>query len=365
MFDVSVQRLHKIFPGGVKAVDNVSFNLEREKTITLLGHSGSGKSTVLRCIAGLETPTSGEIYIQNNQVFNSEIKINVPCEKRELGMVFQSYAIWPHLNVYENIAFGMKVHKMSTSQIKERVGKVLELVNLSGYEKRFPSQLSGGEQQRVVLARSIGYNPKLLLLDEPLANLDAKLRERMRHELREIQREIKTTMVYVTHDQSEALVLSDTIAVMDKGKIIQMGSPEEVVDSPATPAVALFIGDNNVLNNLEDLSCFGTTCRVVDVDLGVLDCGELRGEGEQYFAYFDASSLKLTDTPEGRNTWEGRVVRASRMGYQYDLSVMVGNKELKALIISQNKTIDKGDQILLSVDPESVKVQRWDEKHDQ
>lgn len=361
MYDVVVNNLTKVFGGEVTAADSVSFQVEEQQTATLLGYSGSGKSTVLRCIAGLETPEKGEIRIKDQLVFSAEKSVNLPCEKRNLGMVFQNYAVWPHLTVFENVAFGMKIRKYASSEIKKRVKNILELVNLGGYENRYPSQLSGGQQQRVALARSIVYDPQLLLLDEPLANLDARLREKMRHELREIQKEIKTTMVYVTHDQSEALVLSDVMAVMDQGKIVQFAPPEEILHYPATPTVAAFIGNNNVLSAVEEMKVSGDRWCATIRELGQVVCGEVNGNGEKVFVYFDASQVELVDSTlaEDTNHWRGEVTRVARIGYQYDLSLDINGVEVRVLTVYDRGEIRIGDQLSIRVDPEKVKAQRW------
>ena len=225
--------------GEVTAVDGVSLNIQRGDLVTLLGPSGCGKTTTLRLIAGFEFPTSGRILL-DGQAIN-----DLPPHKREMSMVFQSYAIFPHLNVFENIAYGLNVQKRSRDEIKRRVAKVLELVELTGLENRAPNQLSGGQQQRVALARALVMEPKVLLMDEPLSNLDAKLREQMRTEIRRIQKSLGITSVYVTHDQVEAMTLSDQVVVMNKGKIEQIGTPTEIYRRPATRFVADFIGRAN------------------------------------------------------------------------------------------------------------------------
>jgi len=208
--------------------------------ITLLGPSGCGKTTMLRIIAGFEKPTSGELYIDDQLVSGG--KTFVPPEKRGIGMVFQSYAVWPHMNVYDNVAYPLHIQKKSKEQIKAAVGKVLEIVHLSQYAERLPSQLSGGQQQRVALARALVAEPKLLLLDEPLSNLDAKLRESMRFEIKEIQQRTGITVVYVTHDQTEAMAMSDRIFLINSGVVQQCGSPQEIYNQPANQFVADFLG---------------------------------------------------------------------------------------------------------------------------
>jgi len=241
---LTLENITKVFPPRgagteVTAVRDVNLDIEKGELVTLLGPSGCGKTTTLRMIAGFEFPTVGSITLDGQKI-NS-----LPPHKREMSMVFQSYAIFPHLTVFENIAYGLNVQRLSKSVIKERVNKVLELVHLEGYGDRAPTQLSGGQQQRVALARALIMEPKVLLMDEPLSNLDAKLREEMRSEIRRIQKEMNITSVYVTHDQIEAMTLSDRIVVMNLGLIEQIGTPVEIYRFPNSRFVADFIGRAN------------------------------------------------------------------------------------------------------------------------
>src|ERR671935_952752 len=234
----------------IRAADDVAFEVPQGKLFTLLGPSGCGKTTTLRSIAGLERPRQGEIAVGTDIVYSSARGIFVPPNQRGLGMVFQSYAIWPHMTVYENAAFPLRVgrRKFSRREIEERVNRVLATVDLSEMAGREATKLSGGQQQRLALARALVMEPRLLLLDEPLSNLDAKLRERMRFELKRLQRDLGITTVYVTHDQSEALALSHSIAVMNRGRIEQIGAPREIYERPANQFVADFIGTTNFLD---------------------------------------------------------------------------------------------------------------------
>jgi iron(III) transport system ATP-binding protein len=231
--------------GGIR---DASFTLPDGAFFTLLGPSGCGKTTTLRSIAGLETPDSGRVTLDGRVLFDGA-GINVPMNKREIGMVFQSYAIWPHMTVAENVAFPLTVGgaKVSRTDVAKRVAEALETVDLAGYQTRPATRLSGGEQQRVALARAIVRAPRLLLLDEPLSNLDAQLREEMRTELKRLQRQIGVTTIYVTHDQAEALALSDTIAVLSRGRIAQIGNPRDIYSQPANEFVARFMGGTNLL----------------------------------------------------------------------------------------------------------------------
>jgi iron(III) transport system ATP-binding protein len=241
---IQIERVTKRF-GSVTAVRELTLEIRDREFVTLLGPSGCGKTTLLRLIAGFMTPDEGSIRVGSRTL--STPSAVVPPERRGMGMVFQNYAVWPHKTVYQNVAFGLEVRKVSRADAQARVSRVLELVNLGGLEGRFPSELSGGQQQRVALARSLVVEPDILLLDEPLSNLDAKLRERMRWELKELQRRTGITFVYVTHDQSEAMALSDRIAVMHGGEIMQLGAPRLVYTRPANKTVADFMGLVNLL----------------------------------------------------------------------------------------------------------------------
>ena len=244
---IRVTDLVKIYPNGkVRAVDGVSFHVDEGEFYTLLGPSGCGKTTSLRCIAGLERPDGGAIELDGVAVVSD--RVFVPTYRRNIGMVFQSYAVWPHMTVFENVAFPLRVggQRLKKAVVQERIDKALTLVGLDQYATRMATQLSGGQQQRLSLARAIVREPKVLLLDEPLSNLDAKLRERMRGELSVIQRRLGVTTLFVTHDQIEALSMSDRIAVMDSGRIVQEGRPQEIYHRPANEFVASFIGSTNL-----------------------------------------------------------------------------------------------------------------------
>ena len=244
MAGISLEHVVKRF-GELAAVDDVSLEIADREFVTLLGPSGCGKTTLLRLIAGFVAPDAGTVRV-DGRVLSTPSAV-VPPERRGMGMVFQNYAIWPHKTVYENVAFGLDVRKVPRAEARTRVMKILEAVNLGGLDSRYPSQLSGGQQQRVALARSLVVEPSILLLDEPLSNLDAKLRERMRWELKDLQRRTGITFVYVTHDQSEAMALSDRIAVMHQGRLQQCGPPREVYARPANRTVADFMGLVNLL----------------------------------------------------------------------------------------------------------------------
>jgi putative spermidine/putrescine transport system ATP-binding protein len=240
MTEVSIERLTRTY-GSVNAVDGISMKIADAEFISLLGPSGCGKTTTLKMIAGFEDVTAGAIRFDGNDV------VDVPAEKRDIGMVFQNYALFPHMTVEQNLAFGLEMRKVPRQEMRERIARVLDMVQLTGFEARYPRQLSGGQQQRVALGRALVIEPRILLLDEPLANLDAKLREEMRVFIRDLQRRVGITTVYVTHDQAEAMSMSDRVVVMFKGRIAQVGTPTEIYERPRTLEVAQFVGQVNLI----------------------------------------------------------------------------------------------------------------------
>ncbi len=246
MSSVIIERLHKDF-GGHVVLPHFDLHIKEAEFVVILGPSGCGKTTVLRCLAGLERPTAGRIVVGGDVVQDVEAGISVPTQKRGLGLVFQSYALWPHMNVFENIAYPLRVRRLGREAIFRKTIDILDLVGLDGLAERSPAELSGGQQQRVALARALVASPRVLLLDEPLSNLDAQRRDRLRKQLRRIQRELNTTTVYVTHDQVEALTMADRVVVMNKGRIEQNGTPREVFERPANRFVADFLGYENIL----------------------------------------------------------------------------------------------------------------------
>ncbi len=324
---LTLENITKIFPprGGsseVAAVKNVDLEIKQGDLVTLLGPSGCGKTTTLRIIAGFEFPTSGEILLEGR-------KINMlPPNKREMSMVFQSYAIFPHLNVFENIAYGLNVQRTSRSEISRRVAKVLDLVELGGYESRAPNQLSGGQQQRVALARALVMEPKVLLMDEPLSNLDAKLRETMRGEIRNIQQNLGITSVYVTHDQLEAMTLSDQIVVMNEGLIEQVGTPLEVYRYPKSRFVADFIGRANFIEAVAAESRPG--------EFRISTLGQTITMKMDGGSYPQGSRLTLIARPEmilvrPDGPFQGIVKRASYLGSNVDYEIEAGGQLLTAV----------------------------------
>ena len=246
---VEMRNIYKQY-GNFRASDNVSFGIEKGKLAALLGPSGSGKTTLLRMIAGLENPNAGDIFIDGKRVND------IPAAKRGIGFVFQSYALFRYMTVFDNIAFGLEIAKMPKKQIKERVFELLELTGLSGLENRYPNQLSGGQRQRVAFARALAPNPQVLLLDEPFAAIDAKVRSELRLWLKEMVSKLGITSIFVTHDQDEAVEVADEILITNHGKIEQMGSPLEIYKSPKTPFVAQFVGRSSIVENYESLKGF-------------------------------------------------------------------------------------------------------------
>jgi iron(III) transport system ATP-binding protein len=334
-----VENLRKTFATGqsdVQAVDGIDLSVESGKLLTLLGPSGCGKTTTLRCIAGLERPDAGRIIIGGSTVFDSERRTFVPSSDRGIGMVFQSYAIWPHMTVFENVAFPLRVARDRTyaaGEIKERVLRTLDMVRLNGFEERSSTQLSGGQQQRLAFARGLVREPKILLLDEPLSNLDAKLREQMRFELKRLQRSLGITTVYVTHDQSEALALSDEIAVFNAGRIIQRGSPQDIYRGPKSQFVADFIGSANFLPGTI-LSKAGPDGLVsVTTKQGIFRCSFDRDgtPGQSILVTARPEDLTLHESHPGSelNVLTGKVANRVFLGEVIDYVVDLGDGELR------------------------------------
>ncbi len=242
MATIELRHVNRIFPGGVKAVDDLCITVGSGRFVSLLGPSGCGKTTTLRMIAGLDAPDSGEIFLDDKPLYSRDAGIVVPPEKRGMGLVFQSYALWPHMTVWQNVAFGLDMKGLDHAHRNKRVQEVLELMHIADLGPRYPAQLSGGQQQRVALARNLAVSPNVLLLDEPLSNLDAKLRLEMRTELKRLHDTLGNTIIYVTHDQLEAMTMSTEIAVMDRGKLQQFATPMEIYRKPANLTVAEFVG---------------------------------------------------------------------------------------------------------------------------
>ena len=330
------------------AVKDTSLDIEPGSFVTLLGPSGCGKTTTLRMIAGFESPDEGEIYLGDEPI--NELTPN----KRDTAMVFQSYALLPHYNVFDNVAYGLKLRKVPKDEIRERVMRILDLVELTGMEARMTNQLSGGQQQRVALARALVIEPSVLLFDEPLSNLDAKLRVSMRTEIRRIQQEVGITAIYVTHDQSEAMALSDKIIIMNKGVVAQMGTPQEIYYHPVNEFVADFIGEANFLKGkmtakdgaLAELDIEGNPLRI--------EAAEHMEVGKDYTLVLRPEAASLAD--EGGLPCE--VVLSCFMGSYQNYHVKVGNTlvKLEEHNPKNRKIYQVGDRCALVFDPRSVHV---------
>lgn len=323
---VRIQSVSKTFStrDKVVALREFSLTLEAGEMIGILGPSGCGKSTLLRCVAGLEKPDSGMIEIAGTVVCNNQRWV-MP-EKRGIGMVFQSYALWPHMTVFENVAFPLKMARRPRAEVRERVGQALGVVGLSGKESRFPSQLSGGQQQRVALARAIIANPKLLLFDEPLSNLDAKLREAMRLELREIHKRMGWTALYVTHDRTEAMTMADRVVVLNDGAIQQVGRPVELYNHPVNIFVAEFLGDMNYFP-----AAPGSDGKLLP-DLGPSAAANLAITGSGFRIGFRPEALRLAPLTGGEaptGAWLGQIRSATNIGGYIDYVVEVNGVALK------------------------------------
>ncbi|MGQ9508728.1 MAG: ABC transporter ATP-binding protein [Thermodesulfobacteriota bacterium] len=354
--EVQLIELRKSF-GDIEAVKGISLTIERGDFFTFLGPSGCGKTTILRMIAGFTRPDGGKILFDGQEVNE------LPSWKRDVGMVFQNYALWPHLSVFENVAFGLKERKFPKSIVREKTLRALEMVGLKGMEKRRPSELSGGQQQRVALARTLVIEPRLLLLDEPLSNLDAKLRIQMRHELVRIQKNLGITTLYVTHDQEEALILSTRIAVMSKGRVIQVGTPREIYENPNSQEVADFVGTSNFFS-----------CKVKEVkgnqiglvsEEGLLMIVENQGginlsPGTNLLLNIRPESIQIiypNEVSSEENRIEGIVRTSSYLGslVQYEIEVF-GGKRIKVNVVNPRKKaiFEEGERVILTFSPDDT-----------
>lgn len=338
---IELKNLIKTY-GENTVLNNLSLNIKKNEFLTLLGPSGCGKTTTLKIIAGFENADGGEV------IFDDEDISNLPPYKRKLNTVFQKYALFPHMNIYENIAFGLKIKKLPKDVIDKKVKEMLRLVALEGFEKRSVESLSGGQQQRVAIARALVNEPEVLLLDEPLGALDLKLRKEMQLELKKIQQELGITFIFVTHDQEEALTMSDTIVVMNKGVIQQMGSPEDIYNEPANAFVADFIGESNILDGimLEDYKVQFSNVVFECVDKGF-------NKNELIDVVIRPEDIEITSVENGM--LQGKVNSVTFKGVHYEIEV---EEKEQRWIIHSTKSAVLGSTIGLIIDPEAIHIMR-------
>ena len=348
----------------VSALNGIGFDVESGSFFTLLGPSGCGKTTTLRCIAGLERPDEGEIAIGDRTVFSSSQRIFIPGNKRDIGMVFQSYAIWPHMTVYRNVAYPLRARGRPRAEVEEKVHAALKLVGLEDFHDRLAPRLSGGQQQRVALARALVAQPSVLLLDEPLSNLDAKLRNQMRWELKELQRRLGTTTIYVTHDQVEALAISDRIALMNKGLIAQVGTPREIYANPTNEFAADFIGAANIIDG-ELIEAGDHTGLVrIKTPLGMLLATQkwkLAHGSRKVLISFRPEDVSIASAEPGaeslHNTFKGVVQGSTYLGDSSEFRIMVGEHRIHAKL-DPGSQFPAGTVVYLNIAPAACLVIR-------
>ena len=355
---IEVQNLFKRFKK-VVAVNHIQLAVNQGEMLTLLGPSGCGKTTTLRCIAGLERPDEGDIVIDGKPMLSKGF---VPPARRGIGMVFQNYAVWPHMKVTNNIVYGLRLQGLSRQIIREKAQQVLELVGLQGLGDRYPSQLSGGQQQRVALARALIRNPKVLLLDEPLSNLDAKLREKMRFEIKSLVKRMGITSVYVTHDQAEAMVMSDRIVVMNAGSVVQIGTPDEIYDKPADRFVADFIGAMNfipgeVVQILGDTNTVYVKTEFSEKLLCRKSDGMAASQGEKVYASIRPEDVEVFVQPpqSGENLFKGTIAHKAYLGNFLFLFVNV-NSIMIRVQIPHHLPQEEGQEVYLSLNPQKCMI---------
>jgi iron(III) transport system ATP-binding protein len=358
--EIRIRNLDKYYSSEGKkipALSNVNLTIPANRIFTLLGPSGCGKTTLLRSIVGLETPDSGEITLGDAVVWSKEKGLFVPPEKRGLSMVFQTYAIWPHMTVFDNVAYPLQVRKEPKEEIRRKVEKTLRFVQLEGFENRPATKLSGGQQQRVALARALAPEPKVILFDEPLSNLDAKLREETRKELREFLTKLKITAVYVTHDRIEALSLSDDVAVMRAGQIVEIGTPKSIYFDSEQQFVADFIGRANLIPGKVSSVAEGVT--MIDTAIGPIACNKKveSGPGKEVTVCVRPESIQvIRGIPEkGQNLLRGKVESLVFVGDSYEGEIRVGDTRLITRI-EPTTIVKEGDAVLLHVDPSQCTV---------
>ncbi len=348
MASLDVQGVSKRY-GSYQALDTLSLHVDPGEVMVLLGASGCGKTSLLRMIGGFLQPDAGEIRIDGELVASD--RMMMPPEKRRLSMVFQSYAIWPHKTVFENLAYGLRLQKVPDAKMRARVQQALEMVRMGGTAERYPAELSGGQQQRVALARALVLEPRLLLFDEPLSNLDASLREHMRFEIKAMLKDLGITGIYVTHDQDEAMVLGDRIAVMAQGRIQQIGTPVEIYHDSRTPFVAGFVGLANVLEAEVTGEAPGGLLRVEVPGLGQLIARPARegGRSGRGQLFIRPESLHFG---AGDNTLRGVIKRRSFLGASTDFLIDVGGHALRVIAASDDENLPETGEVTLSVRPD-------------
>ena len=358
-----IQNLYKTF-NRVVAVDCLNLDIQESEFFTLLGSSGCGKTTTLRLIGGLEKPDGGEIHLGNKCLASHREKIFIKPEKRQMGMVFQSYALWPHMTVFENVAYPLKLRGIRGREAEKKVADVLTLVGLAGLEERPAPALSGGQQQRVALARALVFSPRVLLLDEPLSNLDAQLREEMRRELRSLQQRLRINVLFVTHDQIEALSLSDRIAIMKGGRIEQVGAPQEVYYQPATPFVRDFLGKTfllpgkvSAINDRQIDVAIQQASAALSIDRSnVSQCGNGGPTvGQSVMLAIRPEKIELwVRPPEGRtNLIAAQLQAAQFLGDRCEYTIAVGS-ETRVLVSPATQALSTGDKIFLELKSEGI-----------
>ena len=347
---LELKEIKKSFTEGEAVLDNISLVISKGEFITLLGSSGCGKTTTLRIIAGLEQPDAGSVWLDGREVTGLE------PNQRDVNTVFQNYALFPHMNVAENIGYGLKLKKVPKNEIKKKVSQMLELVQLEGYEKRKPSELSGGQKQRVAIARALVNNPKVLLLDEPLGALDLQLRRAMQIELKHLQKKLGITFIYITHDQEEAINMSDRIAVMKDGRIEQIGTPDEIYNHPKTSYVASFVGSANVLKGtVEDID--GETV-VLRNSSGTMVCNREKfsvSKGDEETLAVRSEQISVWREPKSACSLTGSIVEKTFVGGM--LRIVVKLHDGDEVVVSRhgiNFDYDIGDQVYLEWEPEQA-----------
>ncbi|MBN1829416.1 MAG: ABC transporter ATP-binding protein [Deltaproteobacteria bacterium] len=356
---IEIKNLLKRY-GKVVAVNHIDLEVKQGEMLTLLGPSGCGKTTTLRCIAGLEKPEDGDIVIDGRSMLAEGF---VQPSDRGIGMVFQNYAVWPHMKVFNNVAYGLKFQKIPKRTIRERSLQVLEMVGLGGLEDRYPGQLSGGQQQRVALARALVRNPKVLLLDEPLSNLDAKLREKMRFEIKSLVRRMGMTAVYVTHDQAEAMVISDRIVVMDSGNVVQIGTAQDIYQTPANRFVADFIGAMNFISGEVLTAAPETDSTYVKTEFNeTLLCktpaGMLLRQGDRVFASIRPEDVEIfSERPEEKseNLIKGTIAHKAYLGNFLFFFVTVNGHTIRVQV-AHYIPLEEGADIYISLNPQKCMV---------